>query len=208
MKKELIIRSNSDTVDFAMLNDGKLVELDKEIGKNKFSVGDIYVAKIRKIIPGLNAAFVDMNNEKDGFLHYHDLGPKLLSLTKFAKLVESKKIKSFSFNDFKYEKDISKYGFIKDSLSPKQTVLVQVIKEPISTKGPRLSSEISLAGRFMVIVPFSERISISQKIKNTEEKKRLRNLVSSIKPKGFGVIIRTQVKLKKEMLSGLTREPH
>ena len=197
MKKELIIRSNSDTVDFAMLNDGKLVELDKEIGKNKFSVGDIYVAKIRKIIPGLNAAFVDMNNEKDGFLHYHDLGPKLLSLTKFAKLVESKKIKSFSFNDFKYEKDISKNGLIKDSLSPKQTVLVQVIKEPISTKGPRLSSEISLAGRFMVIVPFSERISISQKIKNTEEKKRLRNLVSSIKPKGFGVIIRTVAKNRK-----------
>jgi ribonuclease G len=197
VKKELIIRSNSDTVDFAMLNDGKLVELNKEIGKNKFSVGDIYVAKIRKIIPGLNAAFVDVNNEKDGFLHYHDLGPKLLSLTKFAKLVESKKIKSFSFNDFKYEKDISKNGLIKDSLSPKQTVLVQVIKEPISTKGPRLSSEISLAGRFMVIVPFSERISISQKIKNTEERKRLKNLVSSIKPKGFGVIIRTVAKNRK-----------
>ena len=98
VKKELIIRSNSDTVDFAMLNDGKLVELDKEIGKNKFAVGDIFVAKIRKVIPGLNAAFVNVNSEKDGFLHYHDLGPKLLSLTKFAKLVESKKIKSFSFN--------------------------------------------------------------------------------------------------------------
>ena len=145
MKKELIIRSNSDTVDFAMLNDGKLVELDKEIGKNKFSVGDIFVARVRKVIPGLNAAFVNVDSEKDGFLHYHDLGPKLLSLTKFAKLVESKKIKSFSFNDFQYEKDISKNGLIKDSLSPKQTILVQVIKEPISTKGPRLSSEISLA---------------------------------------------------------------
>ena len=189
----MIIRSNSDTVDFAMLNDGKLVELDKEIGKNKFSVGDIFVAKLEKLF-GLNAAFVNVNSEKDGFLHYHDLGPKLLSLTKFSKFFKSKKIKSFSFNDFQYEKDISKNGLIKDSLSPKQTILVQVIKEPISTKGPRLSSEISLAGRFMVIVPFSERISISQRIKNPQDKKRLRNLVKSIKPIGFGVIVRTVAK--------------
>ena len=106
MKKELIIRSNSNTVDFAMLNEGKLIELDKEVGKNMFSVGDIFVAKIRKTIPGLNAAFINVGHEKDGFLHYHDLGPKLLSLSKFVEEIDTKKVKSFSFSKFKFEKDI------------------------------------------------------------------------------------------------------
>lgn len=191
MKKELIIRSNSNAVDFAMLSEGRLVELDKEVGKNKFSVGDIFVAKVRKTIPGLNASFVNVGHEKDGFLHYHDLGPKLLSLSKFVDQIDTKKVKSFSFSKFSFEKDIPKNGLIKDCLKAKQTTLVQIIKEPISTKGPRLSSEISLAGRFMVLIPFSERISISQKIKSQDEKKRLKNLVKNIKPKGFGVIIRT-----------------
>ena len=116
MKKELIIRSNSNAVDFAMLNEGRLIELDKEVGKNKFSVGDIFVAKIRKTIPGLNAAFVNVGHEKDGFLHYHDLGPKLLSLSKFVDQIESKKIKSFSFSKFDFQKDIPKNGQIKDCL--------------------------------------------------------------------------------------------
>ena len=196
MKKELIIRSNSNTVDFAMLNEGKLIELDKEVGKNMFSVGDIFVAKIRKTIPGLNAAFINVGHEKDGFLHYHDLGPKLLSLSKFVEEIDTKKVKSFSFSKFKFEKDIPKNGLIKDCLKAQQTTLVQVIKEPISTKGPRLSSEISLAGRFMVLIPFSERISISQKIKSQDEKKRLKNLVKNIKPIGFGVIVRTVAKNK------------
>jgi len=194
VKKELIIRSNSNAVDFAMLNEGRLVELDKEEGKNRFSVGDIFVAKIRKTIPGLNAAFVDVGYEKDGFLHYHDLGPKLLSLSKFVDEIDNKKVKSFSFNKFQFENEIPKNGLIKDCLNAKQTTLVQIIKEPISTKGPRLSSEISLAGRFMVLIPFSERISISQKIKSQDEKKRLKILVKNIKPKGFGVIIRTVAK--------------
>jgi len=194
VKKELIIRSNSNAVDFAILNEGRLVELDKEEGKNRFSVGDIFVAKIRKTIPGLNAAFVDVGYEKDGFLHYHDLGPKLLSLSKFVDEIDNKKVKSFSFNKFQFENEIPKNGLIKDCLNAKQTTLVQIIKEPISTKGPRLSSEISLAGRFMVLIPFSERISISQKIKSQDEKKRLKILVKNIKPKGFGVIIRTVAK--------------
>ena len=176
MKKELIIRSNSNAVDFAMLSEGRLVELDKEVGKNKFSVGDIFVAKVRKTIPGLNASFVNVGHEKDGFLHYHDLGPKLLSLSKFVDQIDTKKVKSFSFSKFSFEKDIPKNGLIKDCLKAKQTTLVQIIKEPISTKGPRLSSEISLAGRFMVLIPFSERISISQKIKSQDEKKRLKKL--------------------------------
>jgi ribonuclease G len=191
VNKELIIRSHSSAVDFALLKDGKLIELNKEVEDNKFSVGDIFVGKIRKAIPGLNAAFIDVGHEKDGFLHYHDLGPKLPSLVKYIKQISTGKNKDYLLKQFRYENDIDKDGNIGDILSPKQTVLVQVVKEPISTKGPRLSSEISLAGRYMVLMPFSDRVSISQKIEDRAEKNRLKKLVQSIRPKGFGLIIRT-----------------
>jgi ribonuclease G len=197
VNKEMIIRSNSSAVDFALLKDGKLIELNKEIEDNRFSVGDIFVAKVRKSIPGLNASFVDVGHEKDGFLHYHDLGPKLPSLNKYIKLVSTGKKIDFFLKNFQFEEDLNKDGNIEDVLTQKQSVIVQVVKEPISTKGPRLSSEISLAGRFMVLMPFSDRISISQKIEDRKEKNRLKNLVQSIKPKGFGVIIRTVAANKK-----------
>ena len=197
MNKELIIRSNSSAVDFALLKDGKLIELNKETDDNKFSVGDIFFAKVRKSIGGLNAAFVNVGHEKDGFLHYHDLGPKLPSLLKFIKQVSTGKTKDYLLKNFRFENDIEKNGMVSDAISSNQQILVQVVKEPISTKGPRISSELSLAGRYMVLVPFSERISISQKIENKEEKNRLKRLVQSIRPKGFGVIVRTVAKDKK-----------
>jgi len=197
MDKELIIRSSSDNVDFALLKDGKLIELQKEEGDNKFSVGDVFVAKIRKSIPGLNAAFVNVGYEKDAFLHYHDLGPKLPSLLKFTKRVSTGKLKDFSLKDFPFEKDIDKDGKIADVLKSNQSLLVQIVKEPISTKGPRISSELSIAGRYIVLVPFSNRISISQKIEDKEEKNRLKRLVKSITPAGFGVIVRTVAQGKK-----------
>ena len=197
MNKELIIRSHSSAVDFALLKDGKLIELNKEVEDNKFSVGDIFVGKIRKVLPGLNAAFVNVGHEKDGFLHYHDLGPKLPSLIKYIKQISTGKNKDYLLKQFRYEKDIEKDGNVEDILSPKQTVLVQVVKEPISTKGPRLSSEISLAGRYMVLMPFSDRVSISQKIEDRAEKSRLKKLVQSIRPKGFGLIIRTVAESQK-----------
>ena len=191
MKKELIIRSNSSAVDFALLKDGKLVELSKEVEDNKFSVGDIFFAKIRKLIPGLNASFVNVGHKKDGFLHYHDLGPKLPSLLKFIKQITTGKHRDYLLKRFKFETDISKEGNINDVIKSQDTVLVQVVKEPISTKGPRVSSELSLAGRFMVLLPFSDKVSISQKIEENSEKNRLKRLVQSIRPKGFGIIIRT-----------------
>jgi len=191
VNKEMIIRSNSSAVDFALLKDGKLIELNKEIEDNKFSVGDVFIAKIRKSISGLNASFINIGHEKDGFLHYHDLGPKFLSLIKYIKLVSAGKFNNYLLKNFRYENEIEKNGKIEEFLKPKQSILVQIVKEPISTKGPRLTSEISLAGRFMVLIPFSNRISISQKIEDVNEKKRLKKLVSSIRPKGFGVIIRT-----------------
>ncbi len=197
MNKELIIRTSSDAVDFALLKDGKLIELHKEEEKSDFQVGDIFIAKIRKPVAGLNAAFVNVGFEKDAFLHYHDLGPNLASQLKFIKLVSAGKIKDFFLKSFQFEKEIDKDGVISDVIAANQSILVQVVKEPISTKGPRISSELSLAGRYIVLVPFSDRVSISQKIESKEEKDRLKRLLQSIKPKGFGVIVRTVAQGKK-----------
>lgn len=197
MNNELFIRSSSQEVDFALLKDGKLIELHKEEEATKFSVGDIYLAKIRKTVPGLNASFVNVGYEKDAFLHYHDLGPKVLSLLKFVKRVSTGKLKDYSLKDFPLEKEIEKSGGINDAIKNNQSILVQIVKEPISTKGPRISSELSIAGRYIVLVPFSDRISISQKIESKEEKDRLKRLITSIRPKGFGVIIRTVAEGKK-----------
>ena len=197
MNYELFIRSSSQSVDFALLKDGKLIELHKEEDDNKFSVGDVFIAKTRKIVPGLNATFVNVGYEKDAFLHYHDLGPKVASLLKFVKSVSTGKLKDYSLKNFPFEKDIDKNGGINHVLKSNQSTLVQIVKEPISTKGPRISSELSIAGRYIVLVPFSDRVSISQKIESKEEKDRLKRLLMSIKPKGFGVIIRTVAQGKK-----------
>ncbi|HBK84140.1 MAG TPA: ribonuclease E/G, partial [Flavobacterium sp.] len=138
MNKELIIRSSSDAVDFALLKDGKLVELHKEEENTSginFAVGDIFISKIRKPVAGLNAAFVNVGYEKDAFLHYHDLGPNLPSMMKFIKLVSTGKLKDYSLKNFPFEKEIDKDGSIADIISANQSILVQVVKEPISTKG-------------------------------------------------------------------------
>ncbi len=197
MNRELIVRSSSEAVDFALLKDGKLTELHNEQDNNDFSVGDVFLAKIRKPVTGLNAAFVNVGYEKDAFLHYHDLGPQLSTMLKFIKQVSSGRLKEYSLKNFPSEKDIDKHGTINNVIKANQSLLVQIVKEPISTKGPRISSELSLAGRFLVMVPFSDRVSVSQKIASKEEKNRLKRLVKSIKPKGFGVIIRTVAEGKK-----------
>jgi len=188
---ELIIRSNSSDIDFALLREGRLVELHKDKNSSKFNVGDIFIAKVKKTLSSLNASFVDVGSERDAFLHYHDLGPQFLSLSKFLKQLRSGKKIDYTLKNFRFEKDIDKNGKIDDILKAKQNLLVQVVKEPISTKGPRISTELSIAGRYLVLVPFSERISVSQKIQSKQEKERLKRLVKSIKPKGFGVILRT-----------------
>lgn len=197
MKTELIIRSGSSDIDFALLKDGKLIELNKETNDNKISVGDVFLAKIGKTLTGLNAAFVNVGYQKDGFLHYHDLGVQLLSLSKFIKGVNTGKQKDFTLKNFQFEKDIDKNGNINNVLKTGQNLLVQIVKEPISTKGPRLNAELSIAGRFLVLVPFSNRISVSQKISDPKEKERLKRLMKSIKPKNFGVIVRTVAQGKK-----------
>lgn len=208
MQKDLIIDVSPAKVDIALLEEGKLVELHKQKADNNFTVGDIFLGSIKKTMPGLNAAFVDIGHRKDAFLHYTDLGPQLKSLNKFVRDSRSKKRNTHLLDNFEKEKDIQKGGKIDHVLKKRDLVLVQVLKEPISTKGPRLTCEITIPGRFVVLTPFYNNISVSKKISNPEERKRLHTLVESIRPKNFGIIIRTAAEGKKvadlhEEISGL-----
>jgi ribonuclease G len=189
--KELIIDSTPAGATIALLQDKQLVELHKEQISNNYTVGDIYLGRVKKIMPGLNAAFIDVGYEKDAFLHYLDLGPQVQSLLKLTKQVRGGSYQSKLLDALKLEADINKSGKISEVLTKNQLIPVQIAKEPISTKGPRLSADLSIAGRYVVLVPFSEVISISKKIKSNTERTRLRKIVEGIKPANFGVIIRT-----------------
>jgi len=197
LASELIVRNNKDNIDVALLKSGRLVELHKILPEDSFSIGDIYLGQVKKTSPQLNAAFVNVGYEKDGFLHYHDLGPQYNSLAYFVKQTMSAKASKWTLAGTKNFPNINKDGAIDDVLKKKENILVQVSKEPISTKGPRIVSEISLAGRYVVLMPFSNRISISQKIKSQAEKDRLKKLIKSIIPKNFGMIVRTVAEGKK-----------
>jgi len=194
---ELVIDVTPSEIAIALLENKQLVELNKEKRNLQFAVGDIYLAKVKRIMPGLNAAFIDVGYERDAFLHYLDLGPQFRTLNKYVKSSLSKKGKAPSIPKIKIEPEIDKNGKITDVLKSGQQVLVQIAKEPISTKGPRLSSEISIAGRNLVLIPFANKVSVSQKIDSPEEKKRLKRLIESIKPRNFGVIVRTVAEGKK-----------
>ncbi len=192
MNKELIINSSGDGVEIALLEDKKLVELHIEKGQNNFAVGDLYLGKVKKLMPGLNAAFVDVGYEKDAFLHYTDLSPYFRSLLKFTKQsLDGNPSWGGDFGRFKVESEILKSGKITEVVNHKPELLVQVLKEPISNKGPRLSCEISLPGRFVVMTPFNDVVAISRKIHSADERKRLQRTVEAIKPKNFGIIVRT-----------------
>lgn len=197
MSLELVVDARKNGIWLALLDDGKLIELHEEQGNNEFSVGDIYLGKVRKVVPSLNASFVDVGFDKDAFLHYLDLGPQFNSLNKFSRDTLRGKQTVADLQYFKQEIDIPKDGKISEIISSSAPILVQVAKEPISSKGPRLCAEITLAGRFLVLVPFSNKISISQKIKDQDERDRLKEVMKNIKPKNFGVIIRTVAQGKK-----------
>ncbi len=195
--KDLIIDVGDTEVSLALLDDKQLVELNKEKRNIKFSVGDIYLGKVKKIMPGLNAAFVNVGYERDAFLHYLDLGAQFKTQQKFYISAIQRQGRVTAVHKFKPEPDIDKDGKITDILTQGQTVIVQITKEPISTKGPRLASEISLAGRNLVLIPFSDKVSVSSKIENVEERNRLKTLLQSIKPRNYGIIIRTAAEGKK-----------
>ena len=178
-------------ISIALLEDKCLVEYQKEERNLSFSVGNMYLGKVRKLMPGLNACFVNVGFEKDAFLHYLDLGPQFHSYQKYLKQVLSDKKKMPQVSKMQMLPDIEKEGTIANVLKPGQEVIVQIVKEPISTKGPRLTCELSFAGRYLVLIPFNDKVSVSQKIKSAEERTRLKQLLQSIKPKNFGVIVRT-----------------
>lgn len=200
VSKELIIDTKQKEIAIALLEEKRLVELNKEKSNLQFAVGDIYLGKVKKIMPGLNAAFVDVGYEKDAFLHYLDLGPQFQSLSKYLNLALNRKTRAPGLDRFKKVPDINKHGKIKNLLKGGQLILVQVAKEPISSKGPRLTSEISIAGRNLVLIPFSDKVSVSTKINSEEERTRLKRLILSIKPRNYGVIVRTVAKDRKVAL--------
>jgi len=192
LNKELIINAAPQGVEIALLEDKKLVELHHEKADASFAVGDLYLGKVKKLIPGLNAAFVDVGFEKDAFLHYTDLSPYARSLLKFTQqAIHDINPTGFDFGSFQVEPEIVKTGKINEVLNGKPNILVQILKEPIAAKGPRLSCEISLPGRFVVITPFNDIVAVSRKIHSSDERKRLQKIVEAIKPKNFGVIVRT-----------------
>lgn len=197
MNSELILDVTPQEVSIAILEDKNLVELQKEAQNISFSVGDIYLGKVKKLMPGLNAAFVDVGYEKDAFLHYLDLGPHFNTQNKFLRQAISDKKKTPSISKCQQLPEISKEGTISDILKSGQEILVQIAKEPISSKGPRLTAEISFAGRYLVLIPFADKVSVSQKIKSSEERARLKQLIQSVKQKNFGVIVRTVAEGKK-----------
>jgi len=195
MAIDLIVRSSPAAIDFAMLKDGVLVELHRQDTTKRFQVGDFYFSKVSKIMPGLNAAFVQMRSKKDGFLHYHDLGPNIRTLLQYLQDLRSKKKNPDPLlRNIRFLPPIKKDGTINQVLKQGQHVLVQVVKEPISTKGPRLTTEISLAGRYLVLIPFNDKVSVSSKIEDKAERDRLKRLANSIQPKNFGLIVRTAAK--------------
>ena len=192
MNKELIINAAPQAVEIALLEDKRLVELHNEQAGANFAVGDLYLGKVKKLIPGLNAAFIDVGFEKDAFLHYTDLSPYVRSILKFTQIaMQDKTEHGFDFGKFEVEPEIVKTGKIAEVLSGKPNILVQILKEPIAAKGPRLSCELSLPGRFVVLTPFNDIIAVSRKIHSSEERKRLHKIIEAIKPKNFGVIVRT-----------------
>lgn len=208
MDKELIIQSTDGGIEIALLEDKKLVELHFDNSGGSYNVGDLYLGKVKKVMPGLNAVFVDIGHDKDAFLHYTDLSPYFKSLVKFTEMAMSDQGGiPFDFTKFVLEPEIIKTGKIAEVTTGKPHVLVQILKEPISSKGPRISCEISIPGRFLVMTPFNNFVNVSRKIHSTEERKRLQRIIESIKPNNFGVIVRTAAEgqttaeLHKDLLS-------
>ncbi|NBV14301.1 MAG: Rne/Rng family ribonuclease [Sphingobacteriia bacterium] len=191
MANELLVSSTEEGLRIGILENKRIVELHLEKPDNQFTVGDIYLARVKKIMPGLNAAFVDVGYAKDAFLHYLDLGPQFRTLQKHLNQVHKQGTTADAVENLELNPEINKHGKITEVLKTNQHVLVQIVKEAISSKGPRLSCELSLAGQYIILVPYSQDISISRKFKSLEEKKRLKRLLEAIRPPNFGMIVRT-----------------
>ncbi|HNY55197.1 MAG TPA: Rne/Rng family ribonuclease [Chitinophagales bacterium] len=191
MIKELVIHANSKGVEIALLENKKLVEYHLDAyDKEGFAAGDIYLGRVKKINPGLNAAFVDIGHDKDAFIHYSDLSPYIRSVRKFSSEAFRAE-QSHLLDKFEFEPTIQKDGLMTDALEKGDILIFQISKEAISTKGPRLTCELSIPGRYVVLVPFTNSIGISKKIDKQEERERLIDVMQKIKPRNFGFVVRT-----------------
>ena len=186
MSKEIVFNVGKQQTRIAIVEDGKLVELYIENAEHKRTIGNLYLGRIRKVMPSIQAAFVDIGQEQDAFLHFSDLSDNLPYLLDFLGL-EAPKAEAIDVP--KGQKDWDRRP--SDILNRGQTILVQITKEPISNKGSRISTDISLAGRFLVLVPLQNYVAVSRKITDDDERRRLESLASSLVPDGVGVIVRT-----------------
>lgn len=190
--KDLIVNVGPSEVKLALLENGRLVELNKESTlDHSYSVGDVFMGRVKKILPALNAAFVDIGDSKEAFIHYLDLGLFFPAFDQFVRESNGNTNLKDLYSRIPIGSPLPKEGHIEEILHPGQMIVAQIVKEPISTKGSRLTAEISLAGRNIVLLPFAEKVSVSQKIASKEEKRRLETLVGNILPKNYGAIIRT-----------------
>jgi hypothetical protein len=199
--KDLIVDVTPTEVHIALMENNKLIELNKESGTDhSFAIGDVYLGKVKKVMPALNAAFVDIGDEKEAFIHYLDLGLYFYAFDEFVNKLNQNTDARSVYSHIKIGEPLEKEGHIENVLKVGQKIIVQIVKEPISTKGSRLTAEISLAGRNIVLLPFAQKVSVSQKISSKEEKKRLETLVRSILPNNYGAIIRTAAEGKNAVI--------
>ena len=198
MKSELLVDVQPEEISIALTEDDRLMEVSREVRQEQtFAVGNIYYGRVKKVMPSLNAVFVDVGAEKEAFLHYLDLGSQFLTLEKFTQYATQNPRRRPHLEQTPVQPEVGKHGNIEQYCRVGQEILVQVIKEPINTKGPRLTAEISLAGRNIVLIPFGEKVMVSSKIRSEGERSRLKQLVQVIKPAHFGVIVRTQAEGKR-----------
>ena len=192
MKSELIVDVQPQEIAIALTEDDRLQEVSREKrDQDNFAVGNIYYGRVKKVMPALNAVFVDVGYEKEAFLHYLDLGSQFRTLQTYVTKAVSDRRQIPSMQKTQRQPEVGKEGQIAEVLKVGDPILVQVSKEPINTKGPRLTAEISIAGRNIVLIPFADGVMVSQKIKREAERQRLKQLMLSIKPHGFGIIVRT-----------------
>lgn len=179
MKKDIIINSTNEDTRIALLENHRLVEIFVERPDNERTVGDIYKGRVRRVMKGMQAAFIDIGFEQDGFLHFSDMGSDVNQL--FADIDEE------LLDNGQKKEEIDPASLLRNG----QEIVIQIIKEPISTKGPRVTTELTLPGRFMVLIPNQNRVGVSRKVSSTRERRRLRSIARKLRPKNFGIIIRT-----------------
>ncbi|NHQ59605.1 ribonuclease E/G [Chlorobium sp. BLA1] len=238
LNKQLLMNKTGDEIQVALVEEGRLAELIIERPESRRSIGDIYLGRVHKVVEGLKAAFVDIGQKSDGFLHFSDVGT---TSEDYRALIEDdddddavvgaedadsddllnaapvqvqpaadQSVKASARSggkrpsgdeQEKAEKRQSYTQMIAGKLKPNDSILVQVIKEPISSKGSRLTSDITIAGRFMVLLPFGGgQVAVSRRVVVRKERSRLKKLVRSMLPEGFGAIIRTVAEDQEETL--------